>query len=112
MPLAEGTKTQLRRHGDIFERLPGGYYTAKGRSDDTMNLGGIKVSLANVSFLQDFPRPFRNQEGDQRSAWQASLLASCSYWLAEARQGWLRQGRRSIYSCSSLERLIEMSQPT
>ena len=36
---------QLRRHGDIFERLPGSYYTAKGRSDDTMNLGGIKVQL-------------------------------------------------------------------
>ena len=41
--MAEGTRTQLRRHGDIFGRLPGGYYVAKGRSDDTMNLGGIKA---------------------------------------------------------------------
>lgn len=34
----------LRRHGDYFRRLPGGYYEAGGRTDDTMNLGGIKVS--------------------------------------------------------------------
>ncbi|MFK7819679.1 MAG: AMP-binding protein [Planctomycetaceae bacterium] len=38
----------LRRHGDYFERLPGGYYRAGGRSDDTMNLGGIKVSSAEI----------------------------------------------------------------
>lgn len=42
-PLA-GTSRQLRRHGDEFERLPNGYYKALGRCDDTMNLGGIKVS--------------------------------------------------------------------
>jgi acetyl-CoA synthetase len=34
----------LRRHGDRFLKLPGGFYKAHGRSDDTMNLGGIKVS--------------------------------------------------------------------
>ena len=34
----------LRQHGDHFRRLPGGYYEAGGRADDTMNLGGIKVS--------------------------------------------------------------------
>ncbi len=34
----------LRRHGDQVTRLPGGYYRAQGRADDTMNLGGIKVS--------------------------------------------------------------------
>jgi acyl-coenzyme A synthetase/AMP-(fatty) acid ligase len=34
---------QLRRHGDMFERLVGGFYKAHGRADDTMNLGGIKV---------------------------------------------------------------------
>jgi acetyl-CoA synthetase len=34
----------LRRHGDQVARLPGGYYAAQGRADDTMNLGGIKVS--------------------------------------------------------------------
>lgn len=34
----------LRKHGDHFRRLPGGYFEAGGRTDDTMNLGGIKVS--------------------------------------------------------------------
>ena len=38
----------LRRHGDAFEALPGGYYRAQGRADDTMNLGGIKVSSAEI----------------------------------------------------------------
>jgi acetyl-CoA synthetase len=38
----------LRRHGDQVEALPGGYYRAQGRADDTMNLGGIKVSSAEI----------------------------------------------------------------
>ncbi len=38
----------LRRHGDQLERLPGGYLRAHGRADDTMNLGGIKVSSADI----------------------------------------------------------------
>lgn len=38
----------LRRHGDQMERLPNGYYRVHGRVDDTMNLGGIKVSSAEI----------------------------------------------------------------
>ncbi|MDA1138161.1 MAG: AMP-binding protein [Planctomycetota bacterium] len=38
----------LRRHGDQMERLGAGYYRAHGRVDDTMNLGGIKVSSAEI----------------------------------------------------------------
>jgi acetyl-CoA synthetase len=38
----------LRRHGDQIERLPDGGYRAHGRVDDTMNLGGIKVSSAEI----------------------------------------------------------------
>ncbi len=38
----------LRRHGDQLQRLPGGYLRAQGRADDTMNLGGIKVSSADI----------------------------------------------------------------
>ena len=38
----------LRRHGDQMEKLPGGYWRAHGRMDDTMNLGGIKVSSAEI----------------------------------------------------------------
>lgn len=39
---------QLRRHGDELERLKNGYYRAQGRSDDAMNLGGIKVSSVQI----------------------------------------------------------------
>ncbi|KAF3890618.1 MULTISPECIES: AMP-binding protein [Nostocales] len=42
------SSTPLRRHGDQIERLPNGYYRARGRVDDTMNLGGIKVSSAEI----------------------------------------------------------------
>jgi acetyl-CoA synthetase len=46
-PRGPGGET-LRRHGDAMERLPNGYYRAHGRVDDTMNLGGIKVSAAEI----------------------------------------------------------------
>ena len=39
---------QLRRHGDQMVNLGGGYYRAQGRVDDTMNLGGIKMSAAEL----------------------------------------------------------------
>ncbi|PSB05246.1 AMP-binding protein [Merismopedia glauca] len=38
----------LRRHGDRFQRLSNGYWRSLGRIDDTMNLGGIKVSAAEI----------------------------------------------------------------
>jgi acetyl-CoA synthetase len=38
----------LRRHGDHFRRLPGYTFVAGGRVDDTMHLGGIKVSSAEL----------------------------------------------------------------
>lgn len=41
-------KTVLRRHGDEIELLPEGYFKAHGRVDDTMNLGGIKVSAVQI----------------------------------------------------------------
>lgn len=46
VPTYEG-KT-LRRHGDEFEILNNGYYVARGRVDDAMNLGGIKVSSVQI----------------------------------------------------------------
>lgn len=46
--LQHHTYYHLRRHGDRVERLPNGYYRAQGRVDDTMNLGGIKVSAAEI----------------------------------------------------------------
>lgn len=47
MPVAADGQ-RLRRHGDELERLANGYYRAHGRTDDTMNLGGIKVSSAQI----------------------------------------------------------------
>jgi acetyl-CoA synthetase len=38
----------LRRHGDVMQRDAAGTYRALGRVDDTMNLGGIKVSSAEL----------------------------------------------------------------
>ncbi len=42
---------QLRRHGDYFRQFPtanGPVFEAGGRADDTMNLGGIKISSAEI----------------------------------------------------------------
>lgn len=38
----------VRRHGDELEQLENGYFKAQGRVDDTMNLGGIKVSSVQI----------------------------------------------------------------
>jgi acetyl-CoA synthetase len=46
-------KEVLRRHGDQLARLPGGFFRAQGRADDTMNLGGIKVSSLELERVID-----------------------------------------------------------
>ncbi len=46
MPMVDGKL--LRRHGDQITLLPNGYYAILGRVDDTMNLGGIKISAAEI----------------------------------------------------------------
>lgn len=47
----------LRRHGDQMERLSQGYFCAHGRADDTMNLGGIKTSSAEMErILNQIPK--------------------------------------------------------
>jgi len=38
----------LRRHGDQLRRLHQGFWRAQGRADDTMNLGGIKISCKEI----------------------------------------------------------------
>ena len=54
-PRGAGGET-LRRHGDQMEKLPGGYWRGQGRADDTMNLGGIKISSAEIErVLQAVP---------------------------------------------------------
>lgn len=41
-------RAMLRRHGDEMQLLGGGFCRAHGRVDDTMNLGGIKVSSVEL----------------------------------------------------------------
>ncbi len=41
----------LRRHGDFLQRMDNGYYRVMGRTDDSMNLGGIKVSSLQIEEL-------------------------------------------------------------
>ncbi len=43
----------LRRHGDELTRLAKGCFKAEGRADDTMNLGGIKVSSMELERTMD-----------------------------------------------------------
>lgn len=38
----------LRRHGDQIKQYANGYFSILGRVDDTMNLGGIKTSSAEI----------------------------------------------------------------
>ncbi|MBV9576307.1 MAG: AMP-binding protein [Gammaproteobacteria bacterium] len=47
MPTTQDGKI-LRRHGDQIKRYANGYYSILGRIDDTMNLGGIKISAAEI----------------------------------------------------------------
>ena len=47
-PTLPSSAMPLRRHGDRIERLSNSSYRAQGRADDTMNLGGIKVSSAEI----------------------------------------------------------------
>ncbi len=43
----------LRRHGDQVARLHKTFYKAQGRADDTMNLGGIKVSSRELEQIME-----------------------------------------------------------
>lgn len=54
MPTYHGI--QLRRHGDQIEKIAPHCYRGQGRVDDTMNLGGIKTSSAEIErILNDLP---------------------------------------------------------
>jgi acetyl-CoA synthetase len=59
-PRGPGGET-LRRHGDQMARLPGGYSRALGRADDTMNLGGIKISSVELErVVNDHPAVYES----------------------------------------------------
>jgi acetyl-CoA synthetase len=46
--MPQNQNTILRRHGDAIKELPNGYFSLLGRSDDSMKLGGIKISAAEI----------------------------------------------------------------
>ncbi len=49
LPEYQGKK--LRRHGDYLVKMENGYYRVMGRTDDSMNLGGIKVGSGQIEEL-------------------------------------------------------------
>ncbi|CAI5979754.1 unnamed protein product [Closterium sp. NIES-64] len=55
MPEFHGQR--LRRHGDAVEWGVGGYWRAHGRTDDTMNLGGVKVGSVEVERVCNTAHP-------------------------------------------------------
>ena len=51
----------LRRHGDEFIAIGDGHFKAQGRTDDTMNLGGIKVSSIELEeVINEHPDVFES----------------------------------------------------
>ena len=48
-----GNGEVLRRHGDEMQVLPGVYFRALGRADDTMYLGEIKVSSVELENIMN-----------------------------------------------------------
>ena len=78
MPALQGSDRQLRRHGDALVRLPNGYYMAQGRTDDTMNLGGIKVGCFPQLHCSCSPRgpEAAVQQQDARSGTKVARLVA------------------------------------
>ncbi len=46
--LPEWKGKKLRRHGDYLVKMPNGYYRVMGRTDDSMNIGGIKIGAGQI----------------------------------------------------------------
>lgn len=84
MPSLPGALGPLRRHGDEVEALPGGFFAAHGRCDDTMNLGGIKESLSRL--LGMLPTHAQEDFPCLCSAFDAELCAIASLHSAFAAQ--------------------------
>ena len=116
----------LRRHGDEVERLPGGYYIALGRCDDTMNLGGIKVLCcrhagqlrgkrtkcgpnAVSSAVRKCQAPLQFVAVDQRYACLASFF--CGKNAAGRRKGSTDVGLHRQVSSVDLERVCVRAVP-
>ncbi len=119
-PRSPSTGRPLRKHGDHFRRLPSGYYEAGGRTDDTMNLGGIKVSSLELE------RIINRVPGVRESAAVACSLAGGpdqlvvflvlvpsteataeSQWLARLNQA-IREELNPLFKASQLSIVAEL----
>jgi len=119
-PRSPSTGRPLRKHGDHFRRLPSGYYEAGGRTDDTMNLGGIKVSSLELE------RIINRVPGVRESAAVACSLAGGpdqlivflvlvpsteataeSQWLARLNQA-IREELNPLFKASQLSIVSEL----
>ena len=93
----------LRRHGDAMERLPGGYYRAQGRVDDTMNLGGIKVSSVEIERVLNLAPAIRETAavavappgGGPSMLWVFAVLQDDGHQATVGLEGQLQQAIRT-----------------
>jgi acetyl-CoA synthetase len=90
----------LRRHGDQMQTLGTGYWCSLGRADDTMNLGGIKVSSAEIeAVLQRVPHVMEVAAVAVAPGNGPSLLvvyAVCSQCQSRSRDDLLRAMQQAI----------------
>jgi acetyl-CoA synthetase len=84
---------KLRRHGDQLEQLENGYFIAQGRVDDSMNLGGIKVSsvqiekvLNELEFIKESAAIAANPKGGGPSVLVVYYVESTENLTASERQ--------------------------
>ncbi len=106
----------LRRHGDEMQQLPGGYWRGHGRADDTMNLGGIKVSSAEIEkTLQSVPNVLETAAiavSPDGGPSQLVIYAVCSAGqpsnkeqLLAAMQNAIKRDLNPLFKIHTLERL-------
>ena len=82
----------LRRHGDTIARLHRGYFKAQGRADDTMNLGGIKVSSVELERVIESHAAVREAAaiGVQRGSEGPDRLVVFAVVKPDTEREWLR----------------------
>jgi acetyl-CoA synthetase len=116
-PRADGVP--LRRHGDEVERLTSGDFRVHGRCDDTMNLGGIKVSSVEIervlnvhpSIRETAAVPVPRDSGGPDELAVFAVLANESLPAARLRdelQQYLRERLNPLFKISSLQIVTEL----
>jgi acetyl-CoA synthetase len=91
----------LRRHGDAFARTERSTYRALGRTDDTMNLGGIKVSSREI---EDAVRQLDDVQevaavswsGGSRGAERLALYVVPAVGVEKSQDAWQRAAQAAV----------------